>query len=40
MKVEKHAFDPGDRAHWFLPRCKICKEFKCHPIHDVEPEEV
>jgi len=31
-----HKFDPGGRAHWEKPRCKICKEFEDHPIHKVK----
>jgi hypothetical protein len=30
---EPHAFDPGGRAHWYMPRCCVCWEFADHPVH-------
>lgn len=32
---ESHAFDPGGRAHWDMPRCAVkeCREMEDHPNH-------
>ena len=32
-KGEPHAFDPGGRAHWDMPRCRVCRDFEDAPIH-------
>lgn len=36
---EQHEFEPHD-ASWFMPRCKVCREFGDHPIHQTAAEVI
>lgn len=33
-----HPFDPW-RPDWFMPRCKVCREFEEHELHHHHDKE-
>lgn len=34
---EQHEFEPF-HPDWFMPRCKVCREFGDHPVHQTDTE--